>query len=595
MNKKKPEKEHPFQDSLYMIKFVMKNEPMLFIVNLLTQILCELPWTVASTVLLREIIDTFTAGENFTRILYISIGFAAAVIIGQLSSTVFFEVIKPIMQEKLNYKLNSAIYNKASRMDLSGYDDPKFYNDFVLSMKSMDERIEETRKLVAELTTSLFTIGTVVTVIITIDPICLIMIASCLCIIVPLGKRFSKTTVQRTEAMTPFDRKNFYYWRVFYLADYAKEIRLNPVGKMIRKRYNDNITDRINTIKPFTIKQWLYSFFQESLPLTLVIYAGVTLHMGYKAIVLKTLSLGEFTAVFNSASILSSTVFSLTSWVAVKVRGNGLFIGKFRKFMSAPETIKHGEKKDVLEKSGTLELKNVSFTYPGNTSATLKNINLTIHPNEKIALVGYNGAGKTTLTNLLLHLYDVTDGEILLNGTNINEWNLDSYHENFSAVFQDYSLFGATVGENISMDTVYDEKRALDALKESGFRKELKKGTDTVLLNEFDENGMQFSGGEAQKIAIARAFYKKCAFAILDEPSANLDPQAEYELNEAIIRAAKDKTVIFISHRLSTTVMADKIYMFENGEIVESGSHEELMSISGKYSEMFRLQAEKYN
>jgi ATP-binding cassette subfamily B protein len=223
-----------------------------------------------------------------------------------------------------------------------------------------------------------------------------------------------------------------------------------------------------------------------------------------------------------------------------------------------------------------------------------KNINLEIKPYQKIALVGYNGAGKTTLTNLLLRLYDVTEGRITVDGENIKNWKVRAYHDNYAAVFQDFSLFGATLAENVAMEDCPDKEKVLMALKESSFSKELPDGTESILLREFDDNGVSLSGGEAQKVAVARAFYKDCPFAILDEPSANLDPVSEYSLNEAMSRAAQDKTVIFISHRLSTTVMADVIYMLEKGEIVESGTHEELMAMNGKYAYMFNLQAEKY-
>ncbi|MDE6111291.1 MAG: ABC transporter ATP-binding protein/permease, partial [Eubacterium sp.] len=241
-----------------------------------------------------------------------------------------------------------------------------------------------------------------------------------------------------------------------------------------------------------------------------------------------------------------------------------------------------------------IELKNVSFTYPGNSEPTLKNISLTLKPKEKIALVGYNGAGKTTLTNLLLRLYDVTDGEILIGGRNIKDETVASHRNRFSAVFQDFQIFSASLGENVALDVNPNKEETETALKHAGFTKEMKNGIDTELLREFDDEGAMLSGGEAQKVAVSRAFYKNCPYVIMDEPSANLDPVAEYNLNKAMMEAAENKTVIFISHRLSTTRNADRIYVMENGEIVESGTHNELMHKNGKYAYMFNLQAEKY-
>ncbi|MBQ5823856.1 MAG: ABC transporter ATP-binding protein [Clostridia bacterium] len=435
---------------------------------------------------------------------------------------------------------------------------------------------------------------TVTTVIATIDPMSLLFVLACVGIMVPVGRIIAKTNVEKKKAMTPLDRKNMYFSRVFYLQDYAKELRLNPAGEMIERRYSANISDRLKTISPFLLKQWMLYFSQDSLPLSVLISFGVTLYMGYKAIVTKEIGMGDFVATFNGVTVVSTSVFALTTWFSVTFRENGLYVEKFKKFMSAEEKIKDGELETKFEKPVTLKLENVSFTYPGTDKPTLKNINLEIKPYQKIALVGYNGAGKTTLTNLLLRLYDVTEGEITADGVNIKNWKVKSYHENYAAVFQDFSLFGASLAENVAMQDCPDKDRVEAALRESSFSKKLPDGTDTILLREFDDDGVSLSGGEAQKVAVARAFYKDCPFAILDEPSANLDPVSEYSLNEAMSRAAKDKTVIFISHRLSTTVMADVIYMLENGEIVESGTHEELMAMNGKYAYMFNLQAEKY-
>ena len=195
---------------------------------------------------------------------------------------------------------------------------------------------------------------------------------------------------------------------------------------------------------------------------------------------------------------------------------------------------------------------------------------------------------------MLLRLYDATTGEILIDGENIKNVTADSHRDRFAAVFQDFQIFSCSLGENIALDTNPDEERVWDALKHSGFNKKLEKGINSELLREFDDDGVMLSGGEAQKTAIARAFYKDCPYVILDEPSANLDPVAEYNLNQAMIEAAQQKTVIFISHRLSTTVNADRIYVMENGRIIESGSHTELMKLGGTYAYMFNLQAEKY-
>lgn len=593
-NKKREKSYGTFRNNLYMLGFIAKNAPGLLFFYIFFDVLSNVPWILSNVVLLKYIIDVVTSGVDFYRAGVACAIFAAVVIIGTIGSTVFYEIFLPKQREKLNYKLYSQIYDKAAKMDFEAYDNPAYYNDLVLAMTSMYERVDRVLSDAQDITRLLTSIISITAVIATIDPLCLVFIFLCVAIMIPIGKLIAKVNVSRTESMTPLDRKNLYFSRVFYLQDYAKELRLNPAGEMIERRYNRNVIDRITTIGPFLRKQWQLYFCQEALPMTLLVYLGIALYMGYKAIVTKEITLGEFAATFNGANSVSRCVFDLTSWFSINLRENGLYIEKFRKFMSAKEKIIGGDVKKVFDTPPTIKFENVSFTYPGNDKPTLKNISLEIKPYQKIALVGYNGAGKTTLTNLLLRLYDVTEGRITVDGTDIREWDIPSYHENYAAVFQDFSLFGATIGENVAMNDHPDKEKVLAALRESCFGKELKNGSDTMLLREFDDGGLSLSGGEGQKVAVARAFYKKCPFAILDEPSANLDPVSEYALNEAMSRAAEDKTVIFISHRLSTTVMADVIYMLENGEIVESGSHDELMAVGGKYAYMFNLQAEKY-
>ena len=217
--------------------------------------------------------------------------------------------------------------------------------------------------------------------------------------------------------------------------------------------------------------------------------------------------------------------------------------------------------------------------------------------------MGYNGAGKTTLIKLIMRLYDPTEGRILYNGRDIKEYNLEAYREKIGAVFQDYRLFCATLAENVVGGSyTHDEEsdaKVTDALRHATFGDRLNtlpKGLDTALAKDLDETGVNLSGGEAQKVAIARVFVRPYELIIMDEPSSALDPMAEYELNHSILHAAdsQERTVIFISHRLSTTRFADNIYLFANGELCESGSHEALIAQGGKYAEMFNMQAEKY-
>ncbi|MBQ1967125.1 MAG: ATP-binding cassette domain-containing protein, partial [Clostridia bacterium] len=262
-----------------------------------------------------------------------------------------------------------------------------------------------------------------------------------------------------------------------------------------------------------------------------------------------------------------------------------------------PKVINGSEQCDEFQ---SLEFKNVCFRYPSAEKDTLHNVSFKINKGETVAIVGVNGAGKSTIVKLLLRFYDVTDGEILLNGKNIKEYDLASLRRSYGAVFQDYRNFAVSVFENIMCHECSDEEKKIaeKALMQSGIWDKisaLPKGGDTVITKEFEKDGIGLSGGENQKVSVARLFAKDFQFAVLDEPSSALDPIAEYRMYENLIEVTKDKTVMYISHRLSSAVLSDKIIVISGGKVIETGSHKELLSMGGEYSRMFTLQASSYN
>ena len=249
------------------------------------------------------------------------------------------------------------------------------------------------------------------------------------------------------------------------------------------------------------------------------------------------------------------------------------------------------------DKKYEVEFKNVSFKYPGTDNWVLKNINLKFDLGKKLAIVGQNGCGKTTFVKLLIRFYDVTEGEILLNGINIKKYRYDEYLKIFSVVFQDFNLFAYPLAQNIASGMDYDEEKVVQSLKDVGMYDDVQKwdkGLDTYLYKDIDENGISVSKGQEQKIAIARALYQDSPFLILDEPTASLDPISEAEIYEKLGEIIKDRTAIFISHRLSSCKFSDKIIVFDKGEIAETGDHDSLISKNGMYKKLWDAQAEFY-
>ncbi len=583
-----------FSNVLFIMRLLFKIAPLLVIGECSRGVIMRLPTRIISVIGVKYVIDVIANGDDKRKIVIAVAVIAVILILTEVLNWLYIEFFANVSRERMNRGLSQMLYQKAKELDLSSYDDPDFYNNFILVIQGSGERMSHVLFLVQRYVGEVVSLLTIASILFTIDPICLLIVLGVVAVFTPVSRKIGNLQAERQIENNKLHRRADYFARIFYLQDYAKEVRMNDVQPLLMQRYNEAADDVINNQIKYVRKIDFIYFFQETGVQILGFMLLLPMYLGYCVLKTHTLSAGDFVATFNGALSIAGSFSFLTVGVARMFSETSKLIEKYREFLNREVNIQDGADTVPITEPKEIELKNVSFTYPGNEEPTLKNISLTVHPKEKIALVGYNGAGKTTLTNLLLRLYDVSDGAILIDGKDIREATVASHRNRFAAVFQDFQIFAATLGENVSLDTKFEDSRIWRALKHSGFSKKAKKGLDTPLLREFDDEGMMMSGGEGQKVAIARAFYKNCPYVILDEPSANLDPIAEYNLNQAMMEAAEDKTVVFISHRLSTTVNADKIYVMENGEIIEQGTHQELMAMNGTYAYMFTLQAEKY-
>jgi len=341
-----------------------------------------------------------------------------------------------------------------------------------------------------------------------------------------------------------------------------------------------------------------YTFFSifTSTMIPIVIY--FSLKDFVSLIFLKKYSLGDYTFFLNTLFTFSGQISNILLNIG-SLYENDLFVDDYFKLIDLKNKIEE-PKQPIVLKNNTfekIEFKNVSFVYPGGKESALKNINLTIKTGENIAFVGHNGAGKTTLIKLLLRFYDPTTGEILIDGVNLRQLDLNFWYGQIGILFQDFAKYYLSLKENVVLGSIkkIDNKLVLDALKKAKAEELLKqeKGLDQILGRWF-EKGQEISVGQWQKVAIARALYRDAPILILDEPTSNLDPQAEEEIFENLVNVYQKKTLIFISHRFSTVRKADKIYVLDNGEIIESGTHEVLLKNNKLYKKFFEIQKKGY-
>lgn len=414
-------------------------------------------------------------------------------------------------------------------------------------------------------------------------------------IILIVATQMNKAWFKAGDEYSRLDRIFYYFLNMFSDYNTGKEIRLYKEQNLIEHTATDKLlTDGEKLLKKASLHTAKSSSFVAILGALvgfgIYLFIGVKGLYGLFGIGSLVLYCGSFMQIINGIMKMAVTFGKTEEMVPL--------VNYYFEIVNANDNMTYGEKELDLSDKFEIEFKNVSFKYPNTESYALQNINLKIKNGEHLAVVGRNGSGKTTFIKLMCRLYDVTDGEILINDVNIKEYSKESIIKLYSVVFQDFKIFSTTLAQNISANEEYDKERLYDALDKANIKDRvvaMENKESTYLYKDLDKSGVEISGGEAQKLALARALYKDSPVVILDEPTAALDPVAENEIYNRFNSFVDNKTAIYISHRLSSCVFCNRIAVFDKSQLVETGTHQELLNANGKYSELWNAQAKYYN
>lgn len=580
---------------MYMLKILWRGSKGYVLYTFIKEFNENVFWTIFSVYLTEWI---YVAIENKTPFTVLA-SFVGAMCIGHICihiTAAIHQLCEKQFLPKMYQDFYKRVIRKSISMDYTEFEKPEFYDKYTRALNECQWRGSNILYFSAYLVAGIASIIAATVIVADVDPLLLSFIVPMVAISLYFGKKTGDLYYQLDFSNTRDGRIGSYAKRVFYEKKYAGELRLFGIGRLLLSRHEKAYDEMQQRTRDIRRKVTLY----ESLKWILYSILSAVLPYLYIAFVLNK---GEAP---TAAYIAMIPALSTLSWrtsdaveLMVSLAKESAFVTNLRDFLSY-EPEKNASELIKAENLSDIEIKDMSFTYEGAEKATLHDVNMTIRKGEKIAVVGHNGAGKTTLVKLIMGLYAPTEGAIKISGEDIGKYEPKSLHRRFGTVFQDLQVFALPLSHNVLMrKPKNEEERRLveESLRKAQFGDKLdslEKGIDTMVTKEFDENGMGLSGGEAQKIAIARVFARKPDIVILDEPSSALDPIAEYNMYRNMLTATDGETVIFISHRLSATRDADRIYMFENGTVIEQGTHAELMELNGKYAEMWKLQAQNY-
>lgn len=554
-------------------------------------------WVFYSAYFVRFVIETIENERPLKEILANIAVIGGVSLVLQVYQYLCDNVIFPLQDIRIYQGIYKKIYQKSENVELECFENTEYYNKFSIALDGIGNKLGENIDNISEMIGGLTGGILACQAMIEIDPWTILFLIAPLIGNFFYAPKMNTIYYNRYKDGVPYDRKIGYVNRVMYLSKYAKELRLYNIYNVIRKMFDEATEKKSMLWKKYFNKAFFYGVLQYIFSYV-IIFEGILLYGAYRAIVA-----ADHGITFSQMAVLTSVMVT-ASWVWVRViraynRNTeiGLLISDLRDFLEYKEKIPEDSDGLIPEDTvNSIEFRKVSFSYDGRKNV-IEDMSFTIHKGDKAALVGHNGAGKTTIIKLLLRLYDPDEGCILVNGVDIRRYNLKKYRELFLCAFQDYEIFAGTVRENVLMGRDGTDEEVREALKKAGIYekvRKLPKEIHTMLTKEFDGEGALLSGGEFQKIVCSRVFVDDTKVSLFDEPSSALDPISENELFNSIISSVKERTGIFISHRLSSVKDADYVFMLEQGRVIEQGSHRELMELAGVYCEMFRIQERNY-
>ena len=593
-----------FSRLFYIVKLVWEARPSLLFVMIFMAIFNGVIPVVSAYIsanLLNVITASFIGEATSTDVfiaLVIQFGYSFAhSLISSIES-----IITRISGEVITNHIKVKIMHKAVQIDLASFDMPDFYERMENANREAGMRpvhiLNATFNMISRIISMVSFIVVLVAVLPKLDPLApifmlLFIVLSVFSAIINFSYRRKNFNYMRRRSK---DRRQMAYFSdILVNKDLVKEIKLFNLSDIFIGKYNEVFAGYFKGIKKLIRNEgiWHISLTLATTTLNCVLFYMIATGID---------QIGDYSLYTSALISISGAVSALISTTAIIYEGT-LFIDNMILFMNEEKTIKPSlpEPAPIERHCGhTIVFDNVSFAYPGSDRKVLKNINLTLNPGDTAVLVGLNGAGKTTLLKILTRLYDPTEGTVYLDGRNIKEYDPKELYKIFGIIFQDFGKYAVSVSENIAFGDIENPINH-DRIKESAeqsnctdFIEKLPLGFDTPLMRYFEQSGIELSIGQWQKLSVARAFYSDSDILILDEPTASLDPMAEQEIFSQFDKLAKDKTTIFVSHRLSSATTANKIIVLKYGEIIETGTHKDLMEKKGEYYTLFSTQARRY-